>query len=63
MRSKVFFVLAFVFLVAGILFGMHSNHFVAAGFCLFAFFGSMVRTVVTLGDGDRIDDPHHQQGF
>ena len=55
--------LAFVFFVAGVLFGMHSNHFVAAGFCLFAFFGSIVRAIVTLGDGDKFDDAHHQQGF
>ena len=63
MRSKVLFVAAFGFFVAGVLAGMNPHHFVAAGFCLFAFFGSMVRAVVTLGDGDKVDDPHHQQGF
>ncbi len=57
------FVVAAVLFAAGCFFGTDSHHFVAAGFCLFIGALSFVRAIVCMGDGDKVDDPHHQQGF
>ena len=63
MRSKMFFALAALLFAAGVVFGWNPHHFVAAGFCLFGGFFAFVRAVVTIGDGDKVDEQHHQKGF
>ena len=65
MRSKVFFALTVVLFLAGWWLARVNppHHFVAAGFCLFGGFGSFVRAIVVLGDGDRVHHPKMQRGF
>ncbi len=57
------FALALVLFAAGCYFGLNPHHFVATGFCLFFGALSFIRAIVVLGDGDQVDEQHHQKGF